>query len=248
MKAAQELDDWLNTASEKVQRNVKIVTPDDLGQDCLLHVSVNTNIREFIPFIGKRQSPQEDRTVPRICVCPTLLGCFIGYGDAETTFLDIAPGSPTNVGAVYKGGWKIYALPFKAALKPSGKLVWDGKHSDEHWLVPYSKDTAVYKGEAAGKAFCHAITLVGRADKIPSGEIILYVEVARDKGIQFSKQHLLTKGCWRITGPLFRNTASPADDKQHVIEEISKSDYSAAKNQTAALLGITDPVPAYLSW
>lgn len=248
MNDVKELDEWLDSFSEKVQRNVKIVTPQDLEQDHMLHISMDTNIRRFTPFISHRQSRQEDRTVPRVCVTPSLLGAFIGYASAEDNFFSLQPGESTSLDVVYRGGWKIYALPFKAALKPNGQLVWDSRNSDEHWLVAYNNKTAIYEPQAAGRVFCHSITLVGRSDKQPDGELTLYVEVTREDGIRFSKKHFLTKGYWRIEGPLFRSVFSPNDDKQYVVSEITKEDYLAAKNQTAALLGITDQPPAYLSW
>lgn len=248
MSDVKELDDWLNAAGEKVQRNVKIVTPEKIGHGYMVHVSIDTNLRELVPRVGDRQSPNEDRTIPRICVSPSLLAAFMGEGNAESRFVSNPPGKKSELECTYKGGWKIYTVPFKAALKPTGKLVWDARMTEEHWLVPYNKATASYTFEAAGKAFVHSLTLVGRNKKLPEGELTLYLEVTRENGLAFGKNVLLPKGCWQIEGPVFRHVGTPDEDKRYKVKEISRADYTAAKNQTAALLGIEDPAPAYLSW
>jgi hypothetical protein len=121
VSATAELEDWLENTSEKVRRNVTIETPESLGVQHLLHISTDTNIRQFVPLIGRRQAPSEDRTVPRVCVCPHLLGCILGYADAVSDFH--ADGAKQN--DAFKGGWKIYGLSFDAALKPNSKLVYD---------------------------------------------------------------------------------------------------------------------------
>lgn len=246
---AKELDEWLDAAAPKVQRNVKIVTPEDVGQDYFLHISIDTRLRVFTPYISQSQSRMEDRTVPRVTVAPTLLGCMIGYSRAETDFTDLEPGkSQKQSGESYQGGWKIYALPFKVALKPTARLVYDSRMSDEHWLVSYNAKTATYTPETAGKAFYHVITLVGRNGKMPEAFGELYVEVIKPEGIRFSKKIFLKKGYWKISGPAAKHAYSSNDDEDFEVEELIKGEYIAVKNQTAALLGITDPVPAYQSW
>lgn len=248
MSATQDLEDYLEQLSDKVQRNVEIVTPESLGQNFMLHISMNTNIREFVPLIGRRQSPAEDRTVPRVCVAPSLLGCFIGYGDTESNFLSFKPGQKTPLGDTWKGGWKIYALPFEAALKPSGRLLFDTKHSDEHWLVAYNKDSAVYTPEAAGKAFYRVIQYKPNSDHAPLAEGTLYVEVSKAEGIHFSQNHFLKKGYWAVEGPTPKHASLTWTDRVYTVRAIDKQEYYSAKAAAADLLSLTEQAPAYLNW
>jgi len=250
MNAKQELDEWLDNTSEKVQRNVDIVTPEDLKQDYLVHVSPDTNIKAFIPMIGRRQAPMEDRTVPRICVTPTLLGSISGYADMENVFHGFVTGEKNEFNATYKGGLKIYTIPFKAALKPSQKLVYDAKHSEEMWLVAYSKETALYKPESAGKVFIESIRYKAREGKSPEADVTMYVEVTKEDGIQFSKGLFLEKGYWSIEGPAPMFTTMTWSEKTHArhfnVKEIQRADYQAVKQRSAALLSAD--APTWTKW
>ena len=76
----QQLEKYLESLSPDVKKNLKIVSTKDLGQDFLLHISPDKLSKViFTPRIGNRQGRTEDRTVPRITVSPTLLGCHNGY-------------------------------------------------------------------------------------------------------------------------------------------------------------------------
>jgi hypothetical protein len=247
MSPSEELTQWLETVSEKVRKNVQVVTPEEVKQDYFLHISTDTAIKKFIPLIGRRQAYSEDRSVPRVTVAPTLLGCFIGYAKSEYDFNNLKPtGKPEDRG--YKGGWKIYALPFEAALKPGARMVYDSRLSDEHWLVSYSRETNEYVPEQAGKMFYRSLRLVGQQGKLPSGEMELYAEITMPGGIRFSKSHFLNPGYYRIVGPVQQNVKSWTDDKDFVITPIDKADYMSAKNAAADLLGLVEKVPSYLQW
>lgn len=246
MSHLTDLEYWLDHASEKVKRGTTIVTPTEMEQDYFLHISTNTNIRQFIPIIGQRQGNLEDRSVPRVCVAPSLLGCLMGYSKAEYDFMEHASTGKED-DDFYKGGWKIYVLPFQAALKPNKSMVPDAKATDEHWLVAYNKDTAAYVPETAGRCFFHTIRYIGRSKDQPRGEGTLYCEVTKEGGIAFSPATHLAKGYWKIEGPIMRNVESTRHADAFGIHEISKADYLAAKNQVAALLSHAEP-PAYLFW
>jgi hypothetical protein len=247
MSPSEELTQWLETVSDKVRNNVTVVTPEDVRQDYFLHISTNTAIKKFIPVIGRRQAYSEDRTVPRVTVAPTLLGCFIGYAKADYDFQNHrSNGKPDQSG--YKGGWKIYALPFEAALKPGARMVYDSRISDEHWLVSYSRETNEYIPVQAGKMFYRSLRLVSQSGKLPQGEMELYVEVTLEGGFKFSKNHFLNPGFYRIVGPVQQNVKSWTDDKDYVVTPIDKADYLSAKNAAADLLGLTDGIPPHLHW
>lgn len=244
MYTKEEMEEWLIAASEKVRRNVAVVTPASLGQDYLLHISSNTQLRKFVPMIGHRQSNMEDRTMPRICVCPTVLGCMIGYAKAEHDFNEGVADGKTG----WKGGWKIYAFPFDVALRPNKRLVYDADTSDEMWLTTYNRDTAEYIPEAAGKMFYRAVRMTGQSGGRPHGDFEMYVEITREGGVAFSKTAHLDKGYWYIEGPIQQNVRDWKDDKSYVVKPVERAEYLSAKNQCADLLGLKETVPAYLKW
>ena len=242
MSQTEELAQWLETVPEKVRKNVQVVTPEEVKQDYFLHISTNTNIKKFIPLIGRRQAYSEDRTVPRVTVAPTLLGCFIGYAKADHDFQEYrSTGKPEH--ANYKGGWKIYALPFEAALKPNARMVFDAPASDEHWLVSFNRETNEYIPQAAGKMFYRSLRLISRSGKLPEGEMELYVEITKEGGIRFSKNHYLNPGYYRVVGPIQQNVATWKDDGDYVVTPIDKAEYASAKQAAADLLGFKEPPP-----
>lgn len=251
MGAREDLESWLESRSRKVQDNVEVVTPKELGQDYFLHVSVNTNIKEFVPRIGDNQMPTEDRTVPRLCVAPTILGCLGGMGAFEHYFHEFEIGQKSMTGVTYKGGVKIYGIPFKAALKPSSKLVPDVKHSDEYWVVSYNKETIAITPESWGKVFIESIRYMPRNGKQPSAECTLYIEVTKEEGLWFTNGVFLKKGYWSVEGPASGFTTMTWSDKTQermfTTKEISKGDYTNVKSRTAAMLSMEN-LPAWAMW
>lgn len=252
MSDKKEIEEMLNLF-EKVKRNAKIVTAQELGQDYVLHISMNTNIRKFVPFISHRQIKGEDRTMARVCVCPTLLGAIMGHSGVDLAFFRNIPdgkgmddaGTQNNGG--YRGGFKIYALPFKVGIKPNESIVPESKLSDEHWLVTYNDETKEYIPQAAGKIFYTQLVFRSSNDNYPKGDGTLYVEVTRDGGIAFSKSIHLTKGYWKIEGPTYDTVVSWKDDKMYSVKEISKTEYMSAKSAHADLLSYEE-TPAWAKW
>lgn len=247
MSPKDELEKWFETSAEKVQRNAQIVTPEDLRNEdydgtYLLHISSDTNIKKFVPVIGRRQSKMEDRTVPRVCVCPSLLGCMIGYGKAENDFMEL-PSDGSKDNDSYKGGWKIYAFETPVSLRPNKTLVYDQAYSDELWLTMYSPQTIDYVPVAAGKLFWRTIGMVSRSGKLPVGEVEMFIEVTYEKGIMFSENLFLSPGYYQIDGPLPSNTKS-WKSREFTAKQISRTDYFAHKKVSADMLSL----PAYLRW
>ena len=243
---------YLDTLSEKVKRNVAVVTPETLGINYFLHISSNTNIKEFIPQIGTKQAPSEDRTVARVTVAPSILGCLIGHACSDYEFLELKSNGVADpkkdIRTPYKGGYKIYSLPFKVALKPTKNLVYDSKVSDEHWLIAYNKESANIIPESAGKMFYRSIRYVGTSNNTPRADVTIYVEVTKEGGIAFSKKHYLTKGYWVIEGPIFQQVEKWTDDSSFTSKEITASEYKAIKEESAALLSVDDKLPAFMCW
>lgn len=241
------LTGWLKNLHSKVSNNSTVFTPEELGQKHLFHISMNTNIKEFVPRIGHRQGDSEDRTVPRICVAPSLLGCLIGYASEVNDFLSLASdGTDENIG--YKGGYKIYAFEFNAAIRPNNKLVRDSTASDECWLVSFSPENSTYRAVNAGKVFFSKMISVGRSKEDVNVLGELYVEITLDAGVMFSKNIFLEKGYYCITGNAPRYTKSWETDKDFKVTPIDKASFMAAKGETAALLDYQTKAPSYTKW
>lgn len=251
MPTARELmEAWLVNQAEQVQRNVEIVTPEtaafgEYDGSHMLHISTNTSLRKFVPVIGRRQAKEEDRTVPRICVCPTLLGCFVGYvkaiWDVENL---VADGTKEDNNESYKGGWYIYAFEHDASLLPNKKMVPDVKRSDERWLTLFSPEHTEYKPEVAGKVFYHRIIQQPNNDRLPYSHVEMFVEVRRAGGIAFSKNHYLKPGFYMIDGPAPASTIAWDSDKQFTVKSIDRETFFSYKKVSADMLSL----PAYLRW
>jgi len=247
MSDREDLERYIEILSPAVRRNVEIITPNDVMGGYLFHISTNTNIRRFVPLIGFRQAKSEDRTVPRVCTAPTLLGCLIGYAAAEKDFREKKP-TGLEEDDFYKGGFKIYGFEFKHALRPKKALVYDQAYSDECWLVAYNKETSEFQPINFGKVFYRSITSYGRADKTPYNVVEIYVDVQHNDGIRFSENQFLTKGYWKITGPEQKHVAGWKDDKSFTFEQISKSEYADLKNLSAGLLSYENALPNFTKW
>lgn len=247
MDHGKTLEDWLRNLSTKVELNSEVVTPESLQQKHLFHISKDTNVKEFIPRIGDRQGKTEDRTVPRITVAPTLLGCMIGYAGQTHDFFDLpSTGEPQDL--KYKGGYKIYAFEFNAAVKPNARLVYDANMSGEHWLVSFSPENSTYKAVSAGKMFYSNMVLTARAGKLPIISGDLYVEITLEEGCRFSKNIFLPKGYYLITGDAAQNIRSWETDSTMKMRAIDKNEYMSAKLRSAALLEYKEELPKYMDW
>ena len=239
---------FLDTLSESVKRNVSVITPEDNDNDgFMLHISKDTKLKSFIPRIGTRQAKTEDRTVPRVTVAPTLLGCLIGYVAAHFDVQELrSNGKKEELN--YRGGWAIYGIPFEHALKPTKTMVYDSLNSDEHWLVSYSRETAEMIPEVFGKMFYRSITYIPKSGNDPDIEGKLYIEITREEGVRFSKNILLTKGYWIIEGPIAIKGSFWDKDKDFKATMITAADYESIKKESAALLSGDMSVPAYNDW
>lgn len=251
----KKLEDHLEHCSARVQRNTQVVTPEDLVEKLgdaggnydgsfQLHISTNTNIRKFIPQLTLRGSPQECRDITRVYVAPTLLGCMLGYGAVEGDFFEYASDASEKD---YKGGYKIYALPCQASLKPNKSMVYDQSNTDEHWMVSYSPETREFIPVTAGRFFCSEMTFSSRTKKLPEGRLTMLVEIVMDGGLWFSKNIFLKKGYWKIQGTVNQNTESWKHDQDFTVESITKGDYMGEKLQRAALLSHEEANPM-ITW
>ena len=241
MSEADLLQEHKLLMSATVQKNTTIATPETTGCKYMLHISKNTDIKEFVPVIGMRQAKNEDRTVPRVTVAPYLLGCFIGYAAAEYDFLDGSePTKKKSQPDGFKGGYRIYGFEYGACLQPNKRLVYDAELSGEHWLVSYSQQTAKYHPIHMGRVFIRSIDFIARDKKAPYKEVTAYVHVEHPDGIPLTPKTVLAKGFWKLTGNLLM-ADDYADQRELEIAQISESEYRKAKTQTAALLSYELP-------
>ena len=102
MATVAQIEKYLDTLEPNARKNVKIVTPGELGQTHLFHISTNKSINEFIPSVTRRASNFENRNIPRISTSTSLIGAMLGYSAIQADFVeDITAGT-------YVGGWYIY--------------------------------------------------------------------------------------------------------------------------------------------
>lgn len=188
------IDLFMSIQSDTVRSNTTIVSAEELGHDHLLHVSPDRMTRiPYSPMIGHRQAKTEDRTVPRVTVAPTILGCIYGYAIMSRDVFyansnqDIADKFPPP-------GYYIHEIPFEYCLRPNKKLVYDADTSDEHWLVRYSSETKEYRATVAGKCFVERVVLYPVHQQPTRHIVTLFVEVLSPKGLLFTQKTRLEKG------------------------------------------------------
>lgn len=214
----------------------------------IYHVSHNKKLNVFRPMIGYRQQFDEDRTIPRICCAPTLLGCFKGHMGIETQFHQThgkeKEGSAFD--STYHGGWKVYAFHPEAYLVPEEELVRDAYKSGEVWLTAYNASTHLYKGVVEATCFYQYITYVARSGSNPMPYGMLVMEVTGDY-LQFSPRIRLSKGHYQILGPTQQAIRDFKDDGQYQVKQISESEYLKIKHGSADMLGYQES-PVFLGW
>jgi hypothetical protein len=233
------LDVYLSTIVNKVKKNIEIIDQNVLGQNVLYHVSIDNKLGTMIPTIGFRQANDEDRTVPRVCVGATLLGCLLGHAAAGYYFENSVPdGKPSynsdGIARRYYGGLKIYEIPFEYALKPNTSLVYDANVSNEYWLINYSKKSSTYKPAPIGDFFIHQLIKQGRNHKIPFETFVAYLELQKD--MQFSKSKHLKAGFYKIVMYATKHVMHDDDLEFIKISKVSESEYKEKKGLSANLL------------
>lgn len=235
----EELSEALRRLSDRVQKNTTIVTPDDVGSDFLYHITLGKN-KEFVPNISRRAGDAEDNTVPRVHVSLTLNDAWNGYAGGGWLVANKVPSKEKSKGhlANYKGGFYIYRLPFRAALAPNTKLVYDANFTKEHWLVTYNEMTRVFLGTLIGTLICESVTYLPRLGKLPIEITTLLLEVDTPEGISISKSIRLKKGYYRYKTSEHHGVTD--------VMEISKSEFLQVKGLSAAMLSHEEPVPKFL--
>lgn len=190
-----DIENYFNIQSDKVKKNATIVSADELGQDYMLHISKrNMSKTPYVPIIGHRQAPSEDRSIPRVTVAPTLLGCIYGFASMIDHIVSYNPDYSKD----YKQGFYIHTIPFEHCLKPNNKLVYDASLTGEHWLVRYNENTNVYNGKLIGKMFANKLLLLPVSNKNNRITLELYISIDKPGGIKFNDRVCLNKGFYAV--------------------------------------------------
>ncbi|MDD2879743.1 MAG: hypothetical protein PHQ58_04855 [Rhodoferax sp.] len=244
----EDIRNWMALQSNEVKDNCVIVDSESMQQDYMLHIDKEMP-KVFIPMMPRSAALTENNTVARITVAPTLIGCFIGYSRAEDDFME---GSHKNVikAINFKGGYDICILPFRHAIQPSPKMVYDSKRSGEHWLVNYNEQTREYVPEKIGKLFVSKVSYLARTGNMPKPEFEIYIEVDKAEGILLSPSIHLKKGYHIATISFERkkNVGSSNEEDNFSVVEIDKESYDKVKRLSASLLSHAENKPQYLKW
>ena len=223
---------YMDSLQERVQKELTIVSPEELGQAFLLHITPEKS-PVYAPRIGFRQSDSEDRTVPRITASPCLFGCIIGYAVLLDNFINVqAYGTPLKE-TTWRNGVYIRKLPFKQALRPTKKLIYDVEASDEHWLVSYSDTTRTYPSEQIGKFFITQINLTPFQNRLPQQRYEIFLQLT--ESIRFTEKLPLEPGHYCISF-LLDHTSTHEQSSDIEVTAISRSDFLARKKVVASLL------------
>lgn len=232
--SAEAIQQWLDLQPTPIRKAVEFVSAEEAGS--MLHMSLDGDIKKFIPYVTRRAAEKENISVPRVSVAPTIMGCFIGYVAAWS---DIQ--WPDTRNKKHKNGWYLYDIPYEYAISPDKKQLFDVEKTDEHWLVTYSPETREYKGNIIAKMFYAELKMVPVAGMQPSYLVKLLVEVLRDEPIRFGGDVVLEKGCWCIEGPAPEAHGEWSNIKPYKVNKIGYGEYAKLKGLSADMLSLHPP-------
>ena len=232
------LENWLKLQPPGISRRSTIRSAEEVGP--LYHISTDGNIKKFTPCVSRRTGNAENISIPRISAAPTIVGCFIGYGQSWT---DIS--APELRDKKFKNGWYIYSIPYEFAILPDRKELYDVKDTDEHWLVNYSPATATYSGDIIGKIFVTELIMVPRTGQTPKQYQRTLIEIMQGELMLFPDVRL-TAGHWEVYGPNFESGGTLAGSNEYSVKRLSVSRYAEAKKYSADMLSIE--IPRAFSW
>lgn len=243
-----EFDMFRKLHQPDVLDKLEVFTPKELGRNFLLHMSKNSELKMMTPYVSTRTVRAEDRSVPRVCCSPTIAACILGYNGAMTDFFK---GSDSTDGhgkteVEWRGGWYIYAIPFKHALIADKSLLPAVEETLERWLVAYDEASRKYKPIPVGKLFYRSMIFTN-ADDERKDTVELVVEITTDKvAIPFLEDLKLGKGYWRLMIDGMHQHGDHAKVTVAEQKQLSKEEYEALKTPTADLLSYKEPL--WLRW
>ena len=213
VRIKQFLEPLLGDATSEIH----VLTANEVGRP-LYHISMNPNIKSFIPQVSKRTINKEDRSIPRISTATSLIGCFNGY---QSMVSDMEGRGTKN----FKGLFRVYELPYQYALKPSAKLLADVELSDEYWLISYKKETYnTIPGVVADFTIPKIETVYGSDGK--DDTFYIYIRVLNN-GLYLDHERVLEKGWYEVVvkGYNFKYPLKGNQDNIRVTP-ISETDYN----------------------
>jgi hypothetical protein len=235
MEDVEACKSYIDSFRNGVGKNCTIVSPEELGQEWLYHISVNPGIKKFVPALTQRSAPKEDRSVPRVSVATTIFGCILGYQQDRNDW----EYGRSNKG--WRDGWYVYGFRNEVSVKPNVKILYDADFTDERWLVPYGPDKWQYPAEIIGKYFYRSVREYQR-NAVGEKTIEVFFEVAKGATVRFSHELYLTEGYWTFE---FSRWVKGWD--KAVIEnlrELTSTEWKKVKGSTADLLSRQEPPSA----
>ena len=220
----EAISSFIECLADRVKSNVTVVDSGSLAYPYMLHLTPEKK-PTYIPRIGARQSPSEDRTTPRVTVADTLIGCFIGYAAFYNQFIENSA-YMNNKETPFNNGLYLRKIPFKYAIKPNNKLVYDQSVTNEHWLVNYSPETVEYDSEEIGILFLSEMTLSARSGTLPSILSSFFLHVKEE--INLSSSVTVGPGYYSLTLEKSENLTFNSKRLVSVVE-ISKEAFKERK-------------------
>jgi len=215
-----DLRAWLQTQPASIRNGLKIV-----DMPCAYHISTNPNIRSFMPQVGSRQLPTENRTVPRVCCAATLADAVRGHAAVA--------GQATNRWKTGQSGtFYIYQFPFREYIAPNRAIVPDVDVTKELWVVPNDPTTACFKAPIVGEFFVQSVSEEFE-DGVQEHEFTLLIKTNVPVTLN-ERLKLDGYGCVEFKREGAIN--APARPNGHVIEEITPVKAEEYAEKLAALI------------
>ena len=199
-----DLKTWLSMQPASIRNGLKIV-----DVPCAYHISTDPTIKSFMPMVGTRQLPSENRTIPRVCCAATLADAVRGHAAVS--------GQATNKWRAGQSGvFYIYQFPFRQYIAPAKSVVPDVDVTNELWVVPNDPVTAGFKAKIVGEFFVQSVSEEFE-DGVLEHEFTLMVKTATSVKLN---ERLALDGYGVVEFKREGALNSPARPNGHVIEEI----------------------------
>ena len=232
MSDLTDLEKTLSLLNDKVRNNVKIVTPKDIGQDVLYHLTTRKS-NKFVPTISRIAAPSEDNTLPRFHTSTHLIGCIQGYSLILNDIL-IKDVYFEEDREVPHGEYFLYTFKFDYALRPNKRLVFDADITNEHWLITFNEKTKYYTPIETNKLFFSSLII--EPNKLKGKDFHILFDLSVENSLRIDERTTLPKGYYEIE-VIFNN--SELLFKLNGYKEISRSQFQKDKELKTVMLGFS---------
>lgn len=239
MNEYDQIEEFLRVGAPKVYKKARIVSRDMMDSKYLVHLSSDTDIKSFKPEVSRRTMNIEDRTMARISGSPTILGAMLAYmADLQDFFLNV-----NKHNKKWRGGWIIYGIPFRYAVRPNASLLPDVHSSNEHWVVGYNEKHQRVVPAQMGKIFYRDVKFTSNQKNYTDEgyftvEVNVYIEINKGFEVKWSEEVTLGEGYHRIVihdwAKYMKQRWKSGEDYTHY--SISKRAYQDAKKLSAGML------------